>query len=73
MGMSILMRPTYITDIDSARFIAEVPSSEEERTPQDGGLVREADFKMVSMISVQKLQSCSVGVSADRVSKTITH
>ena len=61
MGLSILMRPTYITDIDSARFIAEVPSSEKERTPQDGGLVREADFKMVRMISIQKLlRVCSM-------------
>lgn len=41
------MRPHSISDVDTARFVAEVPSAEKEGASQDCCLVGDANFQMV--------------------------
>lgn len=45
--LSISMRPHSISDVDTARFVAEVPSAEKEGASQDCCLVGDANFQMV--------------------------
>ena len=43
-ALSISMGPPSISDVDTTRFISEVPSAEKEGASQDCSLVGEADF-----------------------------